>query len=95
MKLNPLGDKIVVKRLDAETKTAGGIGLPDTAKEKPQRGKGVAVGSGRTTESGQVVAPSVKAGDEIVFTSYAGTEVKVGADELLVMSESDVLAIVE
>ena len=95
MKLKPLGDKIVVKRLDAVSKTSGGIVLPDTAKEKPQRGKVVAVGTGRTTDSGKVVAPCVKAGDEIVFTSYAGTEVKVGADELLVMSESDVLAIVE
>lgn len=95
MKLKPLGDKIVVKRLDAESKTAGGIVLPDTAKEKPQRGKVVAVGAGRTTDTGKVVAPSVKAGDQIIFTSYAGTEVKVGPDELLVMSESDVLAIVE
>lgn len=95
MKLKPLGDKIVVKRLDAESKTAGGIVLPDTAKEKPQRGKVVAVGVGRTSESGKIVAPSVKAGDEILFTSYAGTEVKVGVEELLVMSESDVLAIVE
>ena len=95
MKLKPLGDKIVVKRIEAKQQTAGGIVLPDTAKEKPQRGKVVAVGDGRTTESGKVVALSVKTGDEVVFTSYAGTEVKVGAEELLVMTESDVLAIVE
>jgi chaperonin GroES len=95
MKLKPLGDKIVVKRLDAESKTAGGIVLPDTAKERPQRGKVVAVGTGRTTESGKVVALTVKVGDEVVFTSYAGTEVKVGAEELMVMSESDVLAIID
>ena len=90
-----LGDKIVVKRLDAESKTAGGIVLPDTAKEKPQRGKVVAVGAGRTTESGKVVALTVKVGDEVVFTSYAGTDVKVGTEELTVMSESDVLAIID
>jgi chaperonin GroES len=95
MKLKPLGDKIVVKRIEAEKQTAGGIVLPDSAKEKPQRGKVIAVGDGRTTESGKVVKLSVKKGDEVVFTSYAGTEVKVGAEELLVMTESDVLAIVD
>jgi len=95
MKLKPLGDKVVVKRLDAESRTAGGIVLPDTAKEKPQRGKVVAVGEGRRTDDGTLVKPSVKKGDEVVFTSYAGTEVKVGIDELMVMSESDILAIVE
>ena len=95
MKLKPLGDKVVVRRLDAESKTAGGIVLPDTAKEKPQRGKVVAVGEGRRTDDGTLVKPSVKKGDEVVFTSYAGTEVKVGIDELMVMSESDILAIVE
>ena len=95
MKLKPLGDKIVVERLDAETRTAGGIVLPDSAKEKPQRAKVVAVGEGGRTKDGKLVKLSVKKGDEVVFTSYAGTEVKVGTDELLIMSESDVLAIVE
>ena len=95
MKIKPVGDKIVVKRLEAETRTAGGIVLPDTAKEKPQRGKVVAVGDGRLLENGQRAAPSVKKGDEIVFTSYAGTEVKVDGDELMIMSESDVLAVIE
>jgi chaperonin GroES len=95
MKIKPLGDKIVVKRLEAETKTAGGIVLPDSAKEKPKRGKVIAVGDGKMLESGKRVALSVKKGDEVVFTSYAGTEVKVSGDELIIMSESDVLAIVE
>ena len=95
MKLKPLGDKVVVKRLDAESKTAGGIVLPDTAKEKPQRGKVVAVGDGRRTDDGTLVKPLLKKGDEVVFTSYAGTEVTVGTDELMVMSESDILAVIE
>ena len=95
MKLVPLGDKVVVKRLDAEARTAGGIVLPDTAKEKPQRGKVISVGTGRTTNDGAVVKPSVRKGDEVVFTSYAGTEVEVGKEEYLVMSESDILAVVE
>ena len=94
MKLVPLGDKIVVKRLEAITKTAGGIVLPDSAKEKPQRGKIIAVGEGRRLDSGEIQKPSVKVGDEVVFTSYAGTEVKVAGEELMIMNESDVLAIV-
>lgn len=93
MKLRPLGDKIVVKRVEAEEKTSGGIVLPDTAKEKPQRGKVVSVGSGRTLDSGETAPLTVKVGDEVLFTSYAGTEVKVDGDELLVMDESDVLAV--
>lgn len=95
MKITPLGDKIVVKRLEAEEKTKGGIVLPDTAKEKPQRGKVIAVGDGRLLDSGERAKPSVKKGDEIVFTSYAGTEIKVGGDEYLIMGESEVLAVVE
>ena len=95
MKIKPLGDKIVVKRLEAETKTAGGIVLPDSAKEKPKRGKVIAVGDGKMLENGKRAALSVKKGDEVVFTSYAGTEVKVSGDELIIMSESDVLAVVE
>jgi chaperonin GroES len=95
MKLKPLGDRVVVRRLDAEQTTAGGIVLPDSAKEKPQRGKIVSVGDGRTTDQGKTVKPGVKKGDEVIFSSYAGTEVKVGDDELLVMNESDILAIID
>jgi chaperonin GroES len=95
MKIKPLGDKIVVKRLEAETKTAGGIVLPDSAKEKPKRGKVIAVGDGKMLENGKRAPLSVKKGDEVVFTSYAGTEVKVSGEELIIMNESDVLAVVE
>lgn len=95
MKIEPLGDKIVVKRLEAEAKTAGGIVLPDTAQEKPQRGKVIAVGDGRLLESGERAKPALKKGDQVVFTSYAGTEIKMDGKELLIMSESDVLAVVD
>ncbi len=95
MKLRPLGDKVVVKRLEAEERTSGGIVLPDTAKEKPQRGKVVSVGSGKLLDSGERVSPSVKSGDQVLFSSYAGTEVKLEGDELLVMDESDILAVLE
>ena len=94
MKLVPLHDKVIVKRLEAETKTKGGIVLPDSAKEKPKRGKVIAVGEGRRLESGQLVKPSVKAGDEVLFTSFAGTEVRVADEELLIMAQDDILAIV-
>jgi len=90
-----LGDKVVVKRLEAEERTSGGIVLPDTAKEKPQRGKVVSVGQGKLLDSGERVTPSVKAGDRVLFTSYAGTEVKIDGDELLVMDESDILAVLD
>ena len=95
MKLRPLGDKVVVKRVEAEERTSGGIVLPDTAKEKPQRGKVIAVGQGKLLDNGQRSTPSVKAGDAVLFTSYAGTEVKVSGEELLVMDESDIMAILE
>jgi len=95
MKIKPLGDKIVVKRLEAEAKTVGGIVLPDTAQEKPQRGKVVAVGDGRLLDSGQRAKPALKKGDQVVFTSYAGTEIKMDGKELLIMGESDVLAVVD
>jgi len=95
MKLRPLGDKVVVKRLEAEEVTRGGIVLPDSAKEKPQRGKVVAVGDGKLTDSGERAKPTVKKGDQVLFTSYAGTEVKVDGEELLVMDESDILAVLE
>ncbi len=95
MKLRPLGDKVVVKRVEAEERTSGGIVLPDTAKEKPQRGKVIAVGTGKLLDNGQRSKPSVKAGDSVLFTSYAGTEVKVSGEELLVMDESDIMAVLE
>ena len=95
MKLKPLGDKVVVKRLEAETTTKGGIVLPDTAKEKPQRGKIVAVGPGRTLDSGEVAKPTVKKGDEVIFSSFAGTEIEVGGQEMLIMSTDDLLAVLK
>ncbi len=94
-KLRPLGDKVLVKRVEAETKTKSGIVLPDTAKEKPKRGKIVAVGEGKRLDNGQRVACSVKKGDEVIFTSYAGTEIKLDGEEVMIMSEEDVLAVVE
>ena len=94
-KLRPLGDKILVKRLEAETKTKSGIFLPDTAKEKPKRGKVLAVGEGRRSDKGERIAPGVKKGDEVIFTSYAGTEIKLDGEELMIMSEDDILAIVD
>ncbi len=94
-KLRPLGDKILVKRVEAESKTKSGIVLPDTAKEKPKRGKVLAVGAGKRLDSGELSAFTVKKGDEVIFTSYAGTEVKLDGEEVLIMSEDDVLAVVE
>jgi chaperonin GroES len=94
-KLRPLGDKILIKRVEAESKTKSGIVLPDAAKEKPKRGKVLSVGEGRRNDKGERVAPSVKKGDEVIFTSYAGTEIKLDGEELMIMSEDDVLAIVE
>ena len=94
-KLRPLNDKIVVKRLEAEEKTKGGIVLPDTAKEKPKEGKVVSVGSGKLLKDGSHADFQVKKNDHIIFSSYAGTEVKVGDDEFLIMSEDDVLAVIE
>ena len=95
MKIKPLGDKILVQRLEAETKTSGGIVLPDSAKEKPQRGKIVSVGQGRTLDDGSIKEMQVKKGDAVLFTSYAGTEVKLGNKEHLIMTESDILAVIE
>jgi chaperonin GroES len=96
MKIKPLGDKVIVQRLEAESKTAGGIVLPDSAKEKPKRGKIVAVGDGKQLDDGGRGQMSVKKGQEVLFSSYAGTEVKMtdGA-EYLIMDESEILAIVE
>jgi chaperonin GroES len=95
MKIRPLADRVLVQRLEAETKTAGGIVLPDTAKEKPQRGKVVAVGSGKVMDDGTVRKLQVKKGDTVLFTSYAGTDVKIDGKEHLIMSESDILAVIE
>jgi chaperonin GroES len=94
VKLTPLADRVIVKRVEAETKTKGGIVLPDSAKEKPKRGKIVAVGEGKRLDSGQLVKPSVKVGDEVLFSSFAGTEVTVDGEELLIMTQEDILAVV-
>ena len=95
MKLKPLGEKILVKRLEAEGKTKGGIVLPDTAKEKPKRGKVIAVGSGKLLDNGKRGELQVKKGDEIIFASYAGTEIKLDGEEFMIMDQSDILAVVE
>ncbi len=91
--LKPLADRIVIKVLEEEEKTPGGIVLPDTAKEKPQVGEVIAVGPGRTLDNGQKVAPEVKKGDKVVFSRYGGTEVKIDGEEYLIMREGDILAI--
>lgn len=93
-KLRPLNDKIIVRRLEAENRTKGGIVLPDTAKEKPKEGKVIALGKGRMLENGKRVPFQVKVGDRVIFTSYAGSEIKVDGEEMLIMSEEDVLAII-
>ena len=94
MKIRPLADKVVVQRLEAETKTTGGIVLPDSAKEKPQRGKIVSVGKGKILDDGTLKKVQVKKGDMILFTSYAGTEVKINGKEYLIMNESDIMAVI-
>lgn len=95
MKIRPLQDRIVVKRLEEEEKTKGGIIIPDTAKEKPIEGKVIAVGNGKVIENGSRVPLEVKAGDRILFGKYAGTEVKIDGEEHLIMREDDVLGIIE
>jgi len=94
-KLRPLGDKILVKRVEAESKTKSGIVLPDTAKEKPKRGKILAVGDGKRLDTGERAPVNVKKGDEVIFASYAGTEIKLDGEELMIMSEDDILAVVD
>ena len=94
-KIKPLGDRVLIKRLEAEEKTAGGIVLPDAAKEKPKKGKVVAVGEGKQLDSGEKVACQVKKGDVVLFGSFAGTEVTVEGEEYLLMSEDEILAIVQ
>jgi len=95
MKVKPLGDKVLVERLEAEERTKGGIVLPDTAKEKPKEGKVVALGDGKLLDSGERSKFQVKVGDRILFTSYAGTEVTVDGQEYLIMGEEDILAVIE
>jgi chaperonin GroES len=94
-RVRPLGDRIVVKRLEEEQKTRGGIIVPDTAKEKPQQAVVVAVGPGRISEEGKRVPPDVKKGDKVLFGKYSGSEITVGDDELLILREEDILAIIE
>jgi chaperonin GroES len=95
MKLVPLGEKIVLRRLDAEAVTAGGIVLPDTAREKPQQGKVLSVGDGALLADGTRAEPQVGEGDRVLFNSYAGSEVEVNGEELLIMNESDILAVLD
>jgi len=95
MKFRPLHDRVVIRRLTAEEKTAGGILIPDTAKEKPMEGEVVAVGPGARNEQGEVVALEVKAGDRILFGKWSGTEVKLDGEDLLIMKESDILGVLE
>ncbi|MCE9544225.1 MAG: co-chaperone GroES [Planctomycetia bacterium] len=93
MKLIPLGDKVIVKPLDAEEKTSGGIFLPDAAREKPRQGRVLSIGDGRQLADGTRAKPEVREGDRVVFGKYSGTEVKLGDDEFLIMSEDEILAI--
>ena len=93
--IRPLGDKVIIKRLEADDTTAGGIILPDAAKEKPKRGVIKAIGDGKLLDSGERSSMQVKKNDQVLFTSYAGTEVKVNGDEYLIMDENDILAILD
>lgn len=93
LNIRPLGDKVIVKRVEAEEKTAGGILLPDTAKEKPKRGIVLAVGTGRLLDDGTRSEMQLKKNDEVVFTSYAGTEIKVNGEDYIIMEESDILGV--
>src|SRR5215212_9232035 len=95
MKFRPLHDRVVVRRIDAEEKTKGGIIIPDTAKEKPQEGEVIAVGPGARDESGKVQALDVKAGDRVVFGKWSGTEIKLEGEDLIIMKESDIMGIID
>jgi len=95
MKIRPLQDRVIVKRLEEEEKTKGGIIIPDTAKEKPQEGKVIAVGKGKMTEEGKLIPLDVKVGDKILFGKYSGTEVKIEGEEHLIMKEEDILGVIE
>jgi chaperonin GroES len=94
MKIKPLGDRVLVKRIKEEDKTKGGIIIPDTAKEKPQEGKVVAVGKGKVAEDGKLITPEVKAGDKILFGKYSGSEIKLDGEEHVVLREDDILGII-
>jgi chaperonin GroES len=95
MKIRPLQDRVIVKRLEEEAKTKGGIIIPDTAKEKPMEGLVISVGKGKVGDDGKLIKPDVKAGDHILFSKYSGSEVKVDGEELLIMREDDILGILE
>ncbi len=95
LNIRPIGDKVIVKRVESEEKTAGGIVLPDTAKEKPKRGVILAVGNGKLLDDGRRSEMQVKKNDEIVFTSYAGSEIKINGEEYMIMDESDILGVIE
>jgi len=95
MKIRPLQDRVIVQRLEEEQKTKGGIIIPDTAKEKPQEGKVIAVGKGKANDDGKVVPLSVREGDKILFGKYSGTEVKLNGNEYLIMREEDILGVIE
>lgn len=95
MNVRPLGEKVMIKRLEAEGKTAGGIVLPDTAKEKPREGKVIALGDGKLLKNGERAKFQVKKGERVLFSSYGGTEVKIDGEEYLLMSEDDILAVIE
>jgi chaperonin GroES len=95
MKFRPLHDRVVVRRVEEETKTAGGIIIPDTAKEKPMQGEVIAVGPGARDEAGRIVPPDVKKGDRVLFRKWSGTEVKIAGAALLIMKESDVMGVIE
>ncbi|MBN2417875.1 MAG: co-chaperone GroES [Deltaproteobacteria bacterium] len=95
MKIRPLHDRVIIKRIEEEEKTKGGIIIPDTAKEKPSEGKVIAVGNGKILENGEVKALEVKKGDKVLFGKYAGTEIKIDGEEHLIMREDDIIAIVE
>jgi chaperonin GroES len=95
MKFRPLHDRVVVRRLEEDERTPGGIIIPDTAKEKPMEGEIVAVGPGARNERGEIVAPDVKAGDRVLFGKWSGTEVKIDGEELLIMKESDIMGVIE
>jgi chaperonin GroES len=95
MKFRPLHDRVVVRRIEQESKSAGGIIIPDTAKEKPQEGEIVAVGPGGRDESGKLIPIDLKAGDRVLFGKWSGTEVKIDGEELLIMKESDVMGVIE
>jgi chaperonin GroES len=95
MKIRPLQDRVIVKRVEEEDKTKGGIIIPDTAKEKPMEGKIIAVGKGKVLEDGKINPPEVKAGDRVLFGKYSGTEVKMDGEEHLIMREDDILGVIE